>query len=80
MTTPFDVQYPKKAPLSLVKKTLKALNKIGTGAARFRVTNRYGYQTLSLGGADRLVKLGDTIVVFNRHSDYETFIDNPRRC
>jgi hypothetical protein len=72
----YEIKYPKKAPESLIKKTMRAVAKIEAGMARFRISNRNGYRTLSLGGPDRLVMLQDTIVVFNRHKDYETFINN----
>ena len=80
MHTNFNIKYPKKAPQSLIKKTQKAVDRIESGLAQFRTTNRYGYRTLSLGGANRLVLIGENIIVFNRHSDYETFIDNPARA
>jgi hypothetical protein len=76
----FDINYPKKAPAALIKKTEKALEKIEAGSAQLRKSNRNGYRTLSMGGAERLVMVGRSIFVFNKHKAYETFIDNPAHC
>lgn len=69
------IKFPKKAPLHLKKRVDKAVKKIETGTARFRKTERYGYQTLSLGNYERLVKMGNILHVFNQHSEYEKFIN-----
>lgn len=69
--------FPKRSPVSLIKRTEKALKMLDSGAARYRKSNRFGYRTLDIGHCERLVALGDVIHVFNRHSEYEKFINNP---
>ncbi len=44
-----NIIYPKNAPEKQRKKTEKALRMLSEGAVRFRVSSRYGYNTLSLG-------------------------------
>ncbi|BBM67936.1 hypothetical protein VA249_45820 (plasmid) [Vibrio alfacsensis] len=70
--------YPKKAPSTLIKRTEKAIRMLQNGAANFRTSTRFGYQTLALGHCERMVKIGDTLHIFNRHSDYERFINQVR--
>lgn len=70
--------YPKNAPLSLQKRTEKALRMLREGATNFRISSRFGYQTLALGHCERLVKIGETMHIFNKHSDYEKFINQAR--
>ncbi|NAX35489.1 hypothetical protein CAG54_11045 [Vibrio sp. V27_P1S3P104] len=69
--------YPKNAPQSLYKKAEKALHLIQANAAAYRSSTRYGYKTLALGRCERLVKVGDILYVFNKHSEYERFINQP---
>lgn len=69
--------FPKKAPESLIKRTEKALKMLEIGAAKYRKSNQYGYRTLDIGNCERLVIIGSIIHVFNRHSEYERFINNP---
>lgn len=73
-----NIIYPKNAPEKLRKKTEKALRMLSEGAVRFRVSSRYGYKTLSLGKYERLVKTGESIHIFSKHSDYEKFINQAR--
>ncbi|EKF9136193.1 TPA: hypothetical protein ACMDSD_003335 [Vibrio cholerae] len=70
------VIFPKKASISLVKRTHKVLKMLEIGATSFRKTNKYEYKTLAIGNSERLVAVDNVIHVFNRHSDYERFIDN----
>lgn len=78
--TGYQITYPKKVPNSLLKKTEKAIKRIVSGEARFRTTQRHGYKTLSLGGAERLVVVGKDVFVFSGHKAYETFINNGVRA
>ncbi|EOX3447447.1 hypothetical protein [Vibrio cholerae] len=70
-----QIIYPKNASVTLKKKTEKALMMVQKGASFFRTSNRNGYQTLVVGHCERLVKVGDLIRVFSKHSDYEKFIN-----
>lgn len=72
------VIFPKNAPRTLVKRVDKALEKIANGTASFRKSQRNGYRTLPLGKYERAVLVEDAIHVFNKHSDYEKFINIAR--
>ncbi len=75
------IKLPKNAPQHLKKRVNKAINKIESGTARFRKTERYGYHTLPLGNYERIVKMGDILHVFNQHREYERFINRaPSSC
>ncbi|NGZ66595.1 hypothetical protein G6Z92_06295 [Vibrio aestuarianus subsp. cardii] len=72
------VKLPKKAPQSLIKRVDKLKDKIASGKAIIRKSERYGYSTLVLGKCERAVLFQNTIHVFNRHSDYEKWINVAR--
>lgn len=75
-----SVNYPKKAPVALLKKAKKAIKKISEGEANFRKTNAFGYLSMDLGDGKRLVMLSPSsriAHVFNGHREYEKFISRP---
>ncbi|EGR4422221.1 hypothetical protein DDN26_18430 [Vibrio cholerae] len=72
------IKLPKKAPLSLIKRVDKAKKQIQTGTALLRRSHRFGYMTMALGHCERAVLLNDVLHVFNKHSDYEKFINIAR--
>ena len=73
-----EIQLPKKAPQSLLKRAEKARWQIANGTAKLRKSERYGYWTLAIGSCERGVLLEGTLYVFNKHRDYELFINSKR--
>ena len=71
-----NINYPKNANASLIKKVNDSLNKINNGLLKARKTNRKGYLSYALGRYERLVVVGDVWHCFSKHSDYERFINN----
>jgi hypothetical protein len=75
-----SINFPKKAPQSLIKRVDKAIKKLEKGHAQVRKTERYGYSTIALGLYERIVIIGNTFHVFNQHKSYERFINQAGRC
>lgn len=75
-TMKLQINLPKKAPSSLVKRVEKAVKQINNGTAVIRKSNRFGYRTLTLGHCERAVLIENTLHIFNKHSNYEKFINN----
>lgn len=71
-----DIQLPKKAPTSLIKRAEKVKHKIIDGTAKLRKSERYGYWTIALGHCERAVLLDGTLFVFNTHRAYERFLNS----
>jgi hypothetical protein len=69
------INLPKKAPMSLKKRADKVRKQIMEGTAKLRKTTRFGYQTIAIGHCERAVVVGDTLHIFNKHSEYERFIN-----
>jgi hypothetical protein len=72
-----EVEYPKKAPNKLVKKTEEVITLIESGEIKPRKTTRVGYMVVDLGRCERLVLSEDRerARVFNKYSEFERFIN-----
>lgn len=73
-----DIKIPKKSPESLLKRVQKVANQIKDGTAKLRKTERYGYWTIALGHCERAVLIDTTLYIFNKHREYEKFINAKR--
>lgn len=73
-----EIRLPKKAPQSLLKRAKKARWQIANGTAKLRKSERYGYWTVTLGYCERAILLDDILFVFNKHRDYEKFLNSKR--
>lgn len=61
-----------------LKRAEKVISQIITGSAKLRKTERFGYWTIALGHCERGVIVEDIMYVFNKHKDYESFINSKR--
>ena len=75
-----QIKLPKKASSQLIKRVEKLKANIQRGTVKFRITQRYSYKTAVIGHCERAVLLGDTLHIFEKHSEYDRFINRKFRA